>query len=34
MYLMLKNTEILYFDLDDCVVDVIRNDLLDRKSVV
>lgn len=28
MYLMLKNTEILYFDLDDCVVDVIRNDLL------
>lgn len=28
MYLMLKNTEILYFDLDDCVVDVIRNDLI------
>ena len=28
MYLMLKNTEILYFDLDDCVVEVIRNDLL------
>lgn len=28
MYLMLKNKEILYFDLDDCVVDVIRNDLL------
>lgn len=28
MYLMLKNTKILYFDLDDCVVEVIRNDLL------
>lgn len=25
---MLKNTEILYFDLDDCVVNVLRNDLL------
>lgn len=28
MYLMLKNTEILYFDLEDFVVEVIRNDLL------
>lgn len=28
MYLMLKNTEILYFDLDDCVVNSIRDDLL------
>lgn len=28
MYLMLKNTEILYFDLDDYVVNVIREELL------
>lgn len=28
MYLMLKNTEVLYFDLEDFVVEVIRNDLL------
>lgn len=28
MYLMLKNTEVLYFDMEDFVVEVIRNDLL------
>lgn len=28
MYLMLKDTEVLYFDFDDFVVAVIRNDLL------
>lgn len=28
MYLMLKNTEVLYFDLEDFVVEVIRDDLL------
>lgn len=28
MYLMLKDTEVMYFDLDDFVVNVIRNDLL------
>ena len=28
MYLMLRNTEVLYFDLEDFVVEVIRNDLL------
>lgn len=28
MYLMLKDTKILYFDLDDFVVEVIRDDLL------
>ena len=28
MYLMLKNTKVLYFDLEDFVVEVIRNDLL------
>lgn len=28
MYLMLYNTKVLYFDLDDFVVNVIRNDLL------
>lgn len=28
MYLMLKNIEILYFDLEEFVVEVIRNDLL------
>ncbi len=28
MYLMLVDTEVLYFNLEDCVVEVIRNDLL------
>ena len=28
MYLMLKNTEVLYFNLEEFVVEVIRNDLL------
>ncbi len=28
MFLMLKNTKVMYFDLEDFVVEVIREDLL------